>query len=131
MLSGITMWSSDPICGLVRLLFGKFCINSPISSYATCLFMFPPSCEGTGKIMVFLCFSLPADSFATKGVRHKGWRKRAMRPYAIIHYDYIHYYVRLREGKPPKHYFPPPADGRQKIADYIDRLRSRGIQRAL
>ncbi|ELT89506.1 hypothetical protein CAPTEDRAFT_108853 [Capitella teleta] len=72
-----------------------------------------------------------ADSFATKAIRHKGYRKTALRGYKIIKYDYIHYFVRLREGRPPKHYFAPPPNGHEKMAEYLQQKRNRRIIKAL
>jgi large subunit ribosomal protein L22 len=46
-----------------------------------------------------------AESFATKGMRVKGLRRHARGRMAAICYDYMHYHVRLEEGRPPKDYW--------------------------
>ena len=43
------------------------------------------------------------------------------------HYRYVHYFVRLREGRPPKHYYPPPPTGNEKMEEYITEKRRRRI----
>ncbi|XP_033742292.1 39S ribosomal protein L22, mitochondrial-like [Pecten maximus] len=42
-----------------------------------------------------------------------------------------HYYVRLSEGKPPKHYFEPEKTGYQKMEEYIKNQRERNIKWSL
>lgn len=49
----------------------------------------------------------------------------------IIHYRYCHYFVRLVEGPPPKHYYKPELTGNEKLEEYFDELRSRRIHRTL
>ncbi|KAJ8297765.1 hypothetical protein KUTeg_024296 [Tegillarca granosa] len=46
----------------------------------------------------------------------------------IIHYRYSHYFVRLREGTPPKDYYPRRPTGYEKMEDYIKEQRSRRIK---
>lgn len=46
-----------------------------------------------------------AESFATKAMRIQGVRRHGRGRMAAISYDYMHYYVRLEEGKPPKDYW--------------------------
>ncbi|XP_050417655.2 39S ribosomal protein L22, mitochondrial [Patella vulgata] len=68
-----------------------------------------------------------ADSFTEKGEVVKGLRKHRSLRYGIVHYRYSHYFVRLREGKPPKHYYPPPLTGHEKMEEYIRDMRARRI----
>ncbi|XP_070198186.1 large ribosomal subunit protein uL22m-like isoform X2 [Littorina saxatilis] len=67
------------------------------------------------------------DSFVGKGRVVKGIRKHMGPRYGIVHYRYVHYFVRLREGKPPKHYYPPPPTGHDKMEEYIREQRQRRI----
>jgi len=46
-----------------------------------------------------------SESFATKGLRMKGMRRHARMRMAVVKYDFMHYYVRLEEGRPPKDYW--------------------------
>ncbi|CAG5134441.1 unnamed protein product, partial [Candidula unifasciata] len=68
-----------------------------------------------------------ADSFVTKGIVVKGVRKHARGRKGIIHYRYTNYYVRLREGKPPEHYYAPEKTGNELMADYIRKHRQKEI----
>lgn len=67
------------------------------------------------------------DSFVGKGQVVKGLRKHMGPRYGIVHYRYVHYFVRLREGRPPKHYYPPPPTGHEKMEEYITEKRRRRI----
>lgn len=71
------------------------------------------------------------DSFVGKGQTVKGLRKHRGPRYGIIRYRYVHYFVRLQEGKPPKDYYPPPETGYEKMETYIKDQRSRRIWRGL
>jgi len=62
------------------------------------------------------------DVFVLKNYRkHKGPR------HGIIHHRYVNYFVRLREGQPPKHYYPAPPTGYEKMEQYIKDKRDRKI----
>ena len=61
----------------------------------------------------------------------KGLRKHARMRFGIIHYRYTHYFVRLREGRPPQHYFPPRPTGNEMLQEYLERLRERRIYHSL
>ncbi|XP_005111523.1 39S ribosomal protein L22, mitochondrial [Aplysia californica] len=71
------------------------------------------------------------DSFVTKGVVVKGYRKHIKGRYGIIHYRYSNFFVRLREGRPPQHYYTPDKTGNQKLEEYIKEQRARRIQLGL
>lgn len=71
------------------------------------------------------------DSFAMKAKTVKGLRKHARMRFGIIHYRYTHYFVRLREGRPPQHYFPPRPTGNEMLQEYLERLRQRRIYHSL
>ncbi|BFZ24231.1 hypothetical protein BsWGS_27270 [Bradybaena similaris] len=68
-----------------------------------------------------------ADSFVVKGITVKGIRKHARARQGIIHYRYCNYFVRLREGKPPEHYYPPEKTGNDLMADYIRKHREKRV----
>ena len=73
------------------------------------------------------------ESFATKGLVVKGVRRHARMRFGEIRYFYSHYFVRLVEGKPPKHYFKEfrHMDGNERIKHYVDNLRARRIDYGL
>ncbi|KAG8196649.1 hypothetical protein JTE90_006559 [Oedothorax gibbosus] len=72
-----------------------------------------------------------AQSFVGKGIVVKGLRKHARMRFGIIHYRYCHYFVRLVEGPPPKHFYDPELTGNEKLEEYFNELRSRRIHRTL
>lgn len=67
------------------------------------------------------------DSFVRKAKTLKGMRKHARMRFGVIHYRYSHYFLRLREGRPPKHYYPPRPTGHEMVQGYLDQLRNRRI----
>lgn len=72
-----------------------------------------------------------ADSTVGKARILKGRRLRARNLPGTIHYRYSHYFVRLREGRPPKHYYPRTRTGNEYMADYLKSLRERRIYHSL
>ncbi|XP_076163714.1 mitochondrial ribosomal protein L22 [Ptiloglossa arizonensis] len=73
-----------------------------------------------------------AESFATKGGVIKGIRRHGRGRKGIVHYRYTNYYVRLEEGKPPKHYYlPAPKSSEELLQDWLDKMHSRRINRSL
>ncbi|XP_035207189.1 39S ribosomal protein L22, mitochondrial-like isoform X2 [Stegodyphus dumicola] len=75
--------------------------------------------------------NLWVESFVGKGQIIKGIRKHAKMRFGIIHYRYCHYFVRLVEGPPPKHYYTPELTGNEKLEEYFAELRARRIHRTL
>lgn len=71
--------------------------------------------------------SIAGDSFATKGITIKGLRAHGRGRFGIIHYRYSNYFVRLREGRPPKHYYPPEKTGHEMMEEYLKDQRARKI----
>ncbi|XP_067142054.1 large ribosomal subunit protein uL22m [Centruroides vittatus] len=67
------------------------------------------------------------ESFVGRGRYIKGLRKHARMRFGVVKYRYCHYFVRLVEGPPPKHYYPPEATGYEKLQEYIQELRDRRI----
>lgn len=73
-----------------------------------------------------------AESFSTKGVVIKGIRRHARARIGEIRYMYVHYFVRLEEGKPPKNYYlPAPQTGEQQIENWLKQMRMRKIYNSL
>src|SRR5699024_6710787 len=79
-----------------------------------------------------------AESFCTKGLVVKGYRKHARARYGEVHYYHTHYYVKLVEGEPPVGYGPGqepyagPANAvDERLKQYIEKLRKRRIDFAL
>ena len=80
---------------------------------------------------IVIISSSTGDSFATKGIIVKGTRLHAKGRQGIIHYRYTNYFVRLREGKPPKHYYAPEWNGNELLEDYVKKQRARRIENSL
>ncbi|XP_064636700.1 large ribosomal subunit protein uL22m-like [Lineus longissimus] len=72
-----------------------------------------------------------ADSFVGKAITIKGYRKHMGPRFGIIDHRYTHYFVRLREGQPPKHYYPPEKTGWEKMEEYLEEQRNRRIYGSL
>jgi len=69
-----------------------------------------------------------AESFATKGMRQKGMRRHGRMRMATINYDYMHYYVRLEEGRPPRDYWGTyirPFNAHAMLEDWVAEHRQR------
>lgn len=79
---------------------------------------------------IFKCMH-SEDSYAAKARTVYGLRRHARGRFGIIHYRYTHYLVRLREGRPPQHYFPPRPTGNEMLQEYLERLRQRRIYHSL
>lgn len=78
-----------------------------------------------------------AESFSTKGVVFRGWRKHARMRFGEVRYFHCHYFVRLVEGDPPPNYlpsqgpFPELMDTEQRLKLHFDKLRQRRIDYGL
>ncbi|VEN41448.1 unnamed protein product [Callosobruchus maculatus] len=73
-----------------------------------------------------------AESFCGKGQVIKGLRRHARRRVGIVEYKYVHYFVRLEEGKPPEHYyFPYPKKPDEQLKDWVEKMRKRKIYNSL
>ncbi|XP_070156393.1 large ribosomal subunit protein uL22m [Polyergus mexicanus] len=73
-----------------------------------------------------------AESFSTKGIVIKGLRRHARGRKGTIHYRYCHYFVRLEEGPPPKHYYLPyPKTGQELLEDWLKQMHNRKISNSL
>lgn len=70
------------------------------------------------------------ECFCTKGLVIKGMRKHAFYRMGEIRYFYLHFYVKLVEGPPPKEYYydPNPKTGEDKLQKFIDDHRSKQIE---
>lgn len=73
-----------------------------------------------------------AESFATKGAVIKGMRRHARGRSGTVHYRHTHYFVRLEEGKPPKHYYlPAPKSGEELLKEWMEQMHHRKIYNSL
>jgi len=73
-----------------------------------------------------------AESFSTKGIVIKGLRRHARNRKGVIHYRYCHYFVRLEEGQPPKHYYlPHPKSGEELLEDWLRNMHMRKVPNSL
>ncbi|KAJ8946700.1 hypothetical protein NQ318_006958 [Aromia moschata] len=69
-----------------------------------------------------------AESMVGKGVVIKGLRRHARGRPGIVEYFHCHYFVRLEEGKPPKHYYQPaPKQPHEQLEDWVKKMRQRKI----
>ncbi|XP_032686817.1 39S ribosomal protein L22, mitochondrial [Odontomachus brunneus] len=73
-----------------------------------------------------------AESFTTKGVVVRGIRRHAKMRMGHIRYGYCHYFVRLEEGPPPKHYYlPEPKSGEELLEDWLKQMHMRKVSSSL
>jgi len=72
-----------------------------------------------------------AESFCTKGVVVKGIRRHARKRVGLVEYFHCHYYVRLEEGPPPKHYYEPDPDGPTLLQRWIKDRRAERVFNSL
>jgi len=72
-----------------------------------------------------------AESFATKGMVIKGVRRHGRARMSMVRYEYMHYYVRLEEGSPPKNYWEawsqPPFNPTRMLEDWVKDHRKKTI----
>lgn len=61
----------------------------------------------------------------------KGMRNHAKNRMGKLHFRYVHIFLRLREGKPPKHYYTPEKTGGELARDYVRRFRTYRITHSL
>lgn len=58
----------------------------------------------------------------------KGVRKHARMRFGTIHYRYTNYFIKLKEGTPPEHYYTPiEPSGEEKYEEKLKNLRRRTI----
>lgn len=74
-----------------------------------------------------------AESFCGKGVVMKGVRRHAKARLGIISYFHCHYFVRLEEGPPPKHFYfeTVPKTTGTLLTEWVDEMRRRKIPSSL
>ena len=72
-----------------------------------------------------------ADAYCTKGMTLKGQKLHSRGRMGTLHFNFCHLFIRLREGTPPEHYYPPEPSGNQKMEEYIKEQRSRKILESL
>ncbi|XP_017461715.1 PREDICTED: 39S ribosomal protein L22, mitochondrial-like [Rhagoletis zephyria] len=78
-----------------------------------------------------------AESFCSKGLILKGYRKHARMRFGIVHYYHTHYMVKLVEGEPPVGYGPAQGPvvenmtAEDRLSQHIEKLRKRRIDFAL
>ncbi|XP_077286553.1 mitochondrial ribosomal protein L22 [Arctopsyche grandis] len=72
-----------------------------------------------------------AESFTTKGVTIKGFRRHAKARTGEITYRYCHYFVRLEEGKPPEHYRTPDKTPQILMDEWLEKMTKRKVIRSL
>ncbi|XP_055845186.1 39S ribosomal protein L22, mitochondrial [Episyrphus balteatus] len=73
-----------------------------------------------------------SESFVGKGRYYKGMRRHARGRYGVVEYKHCHYFVRLEEGEPPKHYYlPQPATPEDQFNKWMEQMRNRKITSSL
>lgn len=59
-------------------------------------------------------------------------RRHARGRSGTVHYRHTHYFVRLEEGKPPKHYYlPAPKSGEELLKEWMEQMHHRKIYNSL
>lgn len=72
-----------------------------------------------------------AESFVGKGRVFKGVRRHARGRMGRVEYKHCHYFVRLEEGEPPKHYYKVPETPEDQLNKWLEQLRSRKVIHSL
>lgn len=72
-----------------------------------------------------------AESFVGKGKVIKGVRRHARGRTGRVEYFHCHYFVRLEEGTPPKHYYIQPKEPHEQLEDWLENMRKRKIINSL
>lgn len=75
-----------------------------------------------------------AESFVGKGYVMKGARRHARGRFGIVKYKHCHYFVRLEEGPPPKHYYYKDLEDRSGpglLGTWLEKMRRRRIVHSL
>lgn len=78
-----------------------------------------------------------AESFCSKGLVMKGFRKHARMRFGQVHYYHTHYFVKLVEGEPPADFGPSQGPyvqnmtAEDRLNQHIEKLRKRRIDFAL
>ncbi|XP_063903722.1 large ribosomal subunit protein uL22m [Zophobas morio] len=73
-----------------------------------------------------------AESFVGKGHVVKGIRRHGRARFGRVEYFHCHYFVRLEEGKPPKHYYQHhPKEPHQQLEDWLQQMRKRKITNSI
>ncbi|KAL1509022.1 hypothetical protein ABEB36_003828 [Hypothenemus hampei] len=69
-----------------------------------------------------------AESFVGKGTVIKGIRRHARGRVGTVEYFHCHYFVRLEEGTPPKHYYANhPKEPHELLEDWLSNMRKRKV----
>ncbi|KAF5302285.1 hypothetical protein FQA39_LY10324, partial [Lamprigera yunnana] len=69
-----------------------------------------------------------AESFVGKGVVIKGIKRHSKGKIGRIEYFHCHYFVRLEEGIPPKHYYQSaPKEPNEQLDEWLKQMRKRKI----
>lgn len=67
-----------------------------------------------------------------KGIVVKGFRRHARRRSGKVEYFHCHYFVRLEEGTPPKHYYQNvPKEAHEQLDNWLQMMRKRKIHNSL
>lgn len=81
---------------------------------------------------IVINFHVSAESFMSKGKFFKGVRRHARSRRGLVEYKHVHYFVRLEEGEPPKHYYlPHPQSPEEQLDKWIDEMRNRKVINSL
>lgn len=72
-----------------------------------------------------------AESFVGKGRVFKGVRRHGRGRMGRVEYKHCHYFVRLEEGEPPKHYYQKPQTPEDQFNKWMEQMRKRKIIHSL
>lgn len=82
--------------------------------------------------LIALTFDIPAESFCAKGRVFKGVRRHGRNRMGRVEYKHVHYFVRLEEGTPPKHfYLPHPLTPEEQLDKWMMEMRNRKVINSL
>ncbi|KAL7672561.1 hypothetical protein ACOME3_007446 [Neoechinorhynchus agilis] len=81
------------------------------------------------------CFEFKSNmwisySAVSRALVIKSMREHMRGPMYIERHRYSHYFVRLEEGKPPKHFYPPLPSLKQRIDEHVESVRERILLRS-
>lgn len=73
----------------------------------------------------------PAESFVGKGRVFRGVRRHGRGRVGQVEYKHCHYFVRLEEGEPPKHYYKTPVTPQDQLDNWLQQMRNRKVTSSL
>lgn len=89
-------------------------------------------CYSLIEINTFRNTLFAAESFVGKGKVIRGVRRHARGRQGRVEYKFCHYFLRLEEGEPPKHYYlPAPQTPEEQFNTWLEGMRKRKVTSSL